>query len=152
MYEWRSKLYIAIVISIIIILFNIVYQVHYGVHFTGLMIMAISEMFILTILGNVIIKEPVKKPKIEEMDEETMKKLEQILNSKYDNDGRIKWFFHNVTVGVGVDLFFESAFTHTFIKLELNLVESVNSFLRDNGWEINEVSPYCYFTLKRYEI
>lgn len=58
MYAWRSKLYISITISIIIIFFNIVYQVHYGVHFTGLMIMAISEIFILVILGNVIIKKP----------------------------------------------------------------------------------------------
>ena len=146
-YVWRSKLYISIVISIIIILFNIVYQVHYGVHFTGLMIMAVSEVFILVILGNAVLK----KPEIKEMNEETMKRLEQILNSKYDNDGQIKWFFQNVIVGVGTDLYFESAFTHTFIKLESNLVESVNSFLRDNGWEINEVSPYCYFTLKRYE-
>ena len=88
----------------------------------------------------------------EKMDEETTKKLEQILNSKYDNNGRITWTFYNVTDGV--NLYFEGVnkVTIGFIKLKLSLVESVNSFLRDNGWEINEVCAYGYFTLKRYEV
>lgn len=81
------------------------------------------------------------------MSKTTMKRLKEILDKEYNYDGDIQWSFFN---GLwNVQLYFENAY-----ELRLDFIESVNSFLKNNGWRIDEICPdeetTYYFTLKRY--
>lgn len=84
----------------------------------------------------------------QKMDEETKKKLEQKLNSEYSINGEVVWTILN---GIWrVDLYFDSASYLTF-----SFIEDVNSFLKHNGWMIEEIISdedlSYYFTLKKYD-
>ena len=81
------------------------------------------------------------------MTKTTMKRLKGILDKEYSYDGEIQWSFFNGHWKV--QLYFENAY-----ELPLDFIESVNSFLKNNGWRIDEICPdeetTYYFTLKRY--
>ena len=76
----------------------------------------------------------------------TKKTLKKILDKEYSYGRNLEWTSFNGVLDVQLYFDIEE-------DLELDFINRVNDFLKNNGWKINEIchnaSGY-YFTLKKY--
>ena len=76
----------------------------------------------------------------------TKKTLKKILDKEYSYGRNIEWTFFNGVLDVQLYFDIEE-------DLELDFINRVNDFLKNNGWKINEIchNEFSYFfTLKKY--